>query len=534
MLAALGAGVFLAGLELMITATALPYILADLAGWEQLRHASWIVNAYLVAYVAMMPIAGRLADRFGIVRPLAVSVLAFGVGSAASGAAQTLDTLIAARVLQGLGAGAIVPLATAGASHLYDGHARARALGVIGALTFLGMAAGPFAGAAILGMGDLRPVFASVGVGSGPIVDAFTPTWRWVFYINVPAAALVLVYLWAAGSFRTPRFSSPLRIPAMALFTFGLAGILLVVTWAGATDAPGGLPGQIALGAASTGALLASFAWGRRHRDWLLDPRVYLDPVYGGAIAVSGLTGYALATALIGAAVFVDRVLYGGPPEQRVALGALAAAMAVGALVSGFALRRLGIVPISLLGLALAVGGMGALGITTQDTPLIVLAAILAVFGLGFGLTVSPRSTAAVEALGQEAYGVASAAVTVARMLGMAVGLAALTAFGSGTIETLSRRVQSDAAFRDSILPAALVGRSLNDGLVVDALERWASRQAAGILDGIFLVAAAVTLAALVPVVLMGRRSRIVARTPEGAPGPARAERADEEVVVAL
>jgi MFS family permease len=515
---ALGTGVFLAGLELMITAVALPAMVTDLADWTQLRHASWIINGYLVAYVAMMPLAGRLADRFGVVVPFEIALIAFGVGSALCGAAQNLDQLIAARVLQGLGGGALVPLATAGASHLYAGKDRARALGVIGALTFLGMAAGPFVGALVLGSLDLGPALAAAGHRTGPLVEILTPPWRWVFYIDVPAASLALVYTWAAApGWKVPRSPVPLRAPLLALFTGGLAAVLVLLTWAGSAESPGGSGGQVVLLIVAVGALVVALGLGARRRDPLLDPRVYLDPVYGGAVAVSALTGYALATALIGGAVFVDRVLYGGPAEQRVALGALAGAMAIGALASGWILHRTGIVRISLVGIVAAAAGMVLLGTTTSATPLFTLAATLALFGFGFGLTVSPRSTAAVEALGEAAYGVASAAVTVARMLGMAVGLAVLTAFGSERIESLSRAVQ-DSVFRDSVLPAALRGRPLDDGLVVDVLERWAAGQAAGILAGIFLAAGVVTAAALAPALALGLRRRAAGGLPDARP----------------
>ena len=505
LLAALGMGVFLAGLELMITATALPSIVVNLADWTRLRQASWIINGYLVAYVATMPLAGRIADRFGVTGPYVLSLAVFAVGSALSGTAQSLDALIAARVLQGIGGGALVPLATSGASHLFDGPARARALGVIGALTFLGMAAGPFVGAAILDTGDLRPALEAGGF-PGWLVSVVTPAWRWVFYVDVPAALLAMLYAWAAApAWDAARARTPLRLPVLGLFTLGLAGSLLALTWAGSSDAPGGQAGEAVLAAGSVLALAGAFTFGALVRDTLLDPRRYLEPSLGGAVAVSALTGYALATALIGGAVFVDRVLYGGPPDERVALGALAAAMAAGALVSGLAMRRTGILRISLAGLVLSAAAMAALGTATRFTGLGELAVLLGLFGFGFGLTVSPRSVAAVEAAGKAAFGVAAGAVTVARMLGMAVGLAVLTAFGSGRIESLSRAIQ-DQAYRDSVLPVALRGRPLADGLVVDALERWAADQGAAILAGLFLVAGVVTLVAVVPA--LGMRSQ--------------------------
>jgi len=142
------------------------------------------------------------------------------------------------------------------------------------------------------------------------------------------------------------------------------------------------------------------------------------------------------------------------------------------------------------------------LGSASADTARGVLLVGLAAFGLGFGLTVTPRSTAAVESLGPRLYGMASAAVTVARMAGMAVGLSVLTAFGTGRIETLSV-VVTDQAARDAVLPPELRGRPLADPLVVDVLETWASAQAASILAGLFLVAALVLMAAIVPTLML-------------------------------
>src|SRR6185503_12658133 len=140
LLAVFGIGVFLAGLELMITATALPSILLDLAttdelgqpAFAELRHASWIVNGYLLAYVVAMPLSGRLADVWGARRLFLSALVVFIVGSLIAGRGQTIDELIAGRIVQGIGGGVLVPVGTAAASHLFEGHARPRALGVIG------------------------------------------------------------------------------------------------------------------------------------------------------------------------------------------------------------------------------------------------------------------------------------------------------------------------------------------------------------------------------------------------------------------
>ena len=470
LLLALCAGAVLVGVELMITAVALPRILADLGDWTQLRRASWIVNGYLLAYIAMMPLAGRLGDRFGIPRLYMAALGLFAVGSILSGMAPTLDWLIGARIIQGLGAGAILPLATAGASHLYEGHTRARALGVVGAATFLGMALGPFLGATVLEVFDLGAALdkAHLVPTLHPAIEA---SWRWVFYLGAPLAIVSLVWVWAVSP-AWPVERAPGRLDALgaALWTAALAAGLITLTGLGETPEPGALPVPLIAGAAALVLGAAAVRHALRTPEPFLDPRLFRNRVFSGAMLLSLLTGYALATVIVGAAVFVDRVRYAGPSEQRVVLGTLALAMAAGALGSGFLLRRIGIVPLSLAGLALSTVGLVVLGLATPTTDLPVLLAGLALFGLGFGLTVTPRSSAAVEALGRTAFGIASAGVTVARMAGMAIGLAVLTGFGTSRIEALSV-VLIDAVARDTVLPIALKGRPLQDPQVVGALE---------------------------------------------------------------
>jgi MFS family permease len=490
LLASLSVGVFLVGVELMVTAVALPQILENLADWTRLREASWIINAYLVAYVAVMPLAGRAADRYNLPALFGASLAVFAVGSILAGAAPNLEWLIGARVIQGLGAGAIVPLATAGASHLYEGSSRARAIGVVGALTFLGMAAGPFVGATIL------QAFLVPGAG------LLSPAWRWIFYLGAPLAFLAVLYTWAAAP-GWPRSTSKgsLDVPGAILFTIAVAGGLIAVTSIGA-GSPEFVVGLAVISLVSL--VLAIYRFGHTDSPFI-DLRFFRDRTFSGAVLLSLLTGYALATAIIGGAVFVDRVRYAGPSEQQLALGGLAGAIAIGALGSGFVLRRVGVVILSLFGLALCIGGLLWVSTAIQTSPLATLVGGLAVFGFGFGLTVTARSTAAVEALGRSAFGLASAGVTVARMLGMGVGLAALTVLGSSKIQSLSV-VLTDQAARDAVLPPALQGRPLEDYLVVDALESWASGQAASILSTLFVVAAAVTALAILPTLAMRNR----------------------------
>ena len=535
LLAVFGAGVFLAGLELMVTAVALPSILANLAGttsataWVELRKASWIINGYLLVYILVMPLAGRLADLWGTRRLFIAALAIFVIGSTLAGAAQNLDQLIAARVIQALGGGVLVPVGTAAASHLFGGAARPRALGVIGALTFLGMAAGPLVGAAILGSVHADTALGAIGAGpNDPLAAILTPAWRWVFYLNVPIGLVALLLAWAASAgWETPHHPGRVDVLGAAWFGFalvtGLVGLTLVGTrQVAGSDVDAGLvtAGLLAVAAAASAIAVVR---GLRVHDPFLDPHLFRSVPFSSAALVSLLTGYGFATAIIGGAVFVDRVLYGGPDQQRLALGALAGATALGALASGFVVRVVSLRLVTLGGLVLSVAGFAAMATWRSGTPIDVVALALAAYGFGFGLTVTPRSTAAVEAAGRRAFGVASAVVTVARMIGMAVGLAILTAYGSTTIDRLADQIYATPVSYRQFIPEGLRDRALKDPFVVDALEDWASREAAGIMVGLFVVAAVVTAVAIPPAMALGgrrdRQTRMLLTDPSAAEG---------------
>jgi MFS family permease len=548
LLAVLSAGVFLAGLELMITAVALPTIITDLVvqnpdrpgqtAFSELRRASWIVNGYLLAYVVAMPLAGRLADVWGARRLFLGALGVFVVGSLVAGRGQTIDDLIVGRVIQGVGGGVLVPVGTAAASHLFEGHARPRALGVIGALTFLGMAAGPFLGAAILGGLDVGRALTNAGVADQDLLrDVLAPAWRWVFYLNVPIGIAALFIAWAASAgWETPRRAGRLDVLGAIVWSMALGAGLGAVTLIGSRDAGDGIDPvtlSIALGAIAVVATVVTVVRGFRRPDPFLDPRLFRSLTFSSAALVSVLTGYAFATAIIGGAVFVDRVLYGGPDQQRFALGALAAATALGALVSGFAVRFLSLRLVTLIGLVASAGSLIWMARWTPTVQLGEVALALGVFGAGFGLTVTPRSTAAVESAGRAAFGMASAIVTVARMLGMAVGVAVLTAYGSTTIDRLYDQLFAVPDDWKKVIPEELRNRPLRDGLVVDALERWAAGEASQILIGLFVVAGVVTLVAIPPGLALSARPRMLAvdralNVPSASGGPPNRDGSDE------
>ena len=173
--------VFVAALDLTVITTILARIIFDLGvNAAEIERYSWIVSGYLLAYLITIPVAGRVSDLVGR-RPVFLAALAlFVVGSVWCALAQGLVPLIAARMVQGLGGGALVPVTLALAADLLPPRQRATAVGAIGAIDTLGWVLGPLWGAGVVGL---------VGAARlGPLVS-----WRWVFALNVPIALGVLV-----------------------------------------------------------------------------------------------------------------------------------------------------------------------------------------------------------------------------------------------------------------------------------------------------------------------------------------------------
>ncbi len=497
-------GVFLGGAELMVVAIALPSIVTDVGGWDDLARASWIVNAYLIAYVVAMPLAGRAADLWGARRLFTVALLLFVIGSAAAGLSRlagpdgTLGWLIAARVVQGFGGGALVPLSMALASHLFTGRARGVALGVEGAATFVGMAIGPAYGAwVLLNFGLPIPRLDIVG-------------WQWIFLLNVPIGIVTLLVIYVAvGGIETPRVRGTIDIVGALLLSLALASGVGALTASGTA----GWASPLVLGglAVAAAALIALVAWLLRGRSPLIDLRLFRDRAFSAANLVSLLTGYTLATAIIGGPVFVNRVLFGTDVESATALTALTVAIAAGAIVGGVLSGWLGARLVTLAGVALTALGLWLALDWAVSADVDRLVRDLATFGAGFGLTVAPRATAAVEAAGAGAYGVASAMVQLTRTIGMSVGLALLTSIGQNRIDELSTLVL-DPGRRDQLVVELgrpeFVGVDPNTSLaLVAVLEEWSRGQAADVLHLVFAIALAVAVVTLVPAwFVRGRR----------------------------
>ena len=229
-LTALMLTLLLEALDQTVVGTALPKIIGDLNGFSLY---TWVATAYLLASATVVPIVGKLSDQFGRKGFFLVGVIIFLLGSALSGASQTIDQLIAFRALQGLGAGVGISLVFTVVGDIFPPAERARWQGIFGAVYGLSSVFGPTLGGFLTDHGPVVGTF---------ITDA--SRWRWVFYVNIPigivALVALIVYLPANISVRTSTLHGwpairRIDFPGAALASATTICLLLGLTWGGQT-----------------------------------------------------------------------------------------------------------------------------------------------------------------------------------------------------------------------------------------------------------------------------------------------------------
>ena len=400
----------LASLDQTIVATALPTIVRDLGGLDQL---SWVVTAYLLGATISMPLWGRTSDLYGRKALFVAAIGVFLTGSALSGAAQDLTQLIGFRALQGLGAGGLMTLAMAIVAEIVSPRERGRYQGYIQMVFVIASVAGPLLG--------------------GAFADHLS--WRWVFYVNLPigAAALSLI----VSSLHLPVERTRVRVDYLgaALLAGGLTCFLLLTTWGGRQYAWDSV--EIAGLAVGALALLAAFvAQERRAPEPILPLRLFREPVFVVVSAALFLTTLAFFAVI----VFMPVYLQVATGASATGSGLLLLPLLIGATAStaaaGRAISRTGrykVFPIA--GLALMTVGLTLLSGIGASTPYGGVAAILVLFGVGFGMVSQVLTIAIQNAVERSDLGIATASANLFRSLGGSVGVAVFGAIFAGRID---------------------------------------------------------------------------------------------------
>ncbi|MEV4073893.1 MDR family MFS transporter [Nonomuraea fuscirosea] len=429
-------GMLLSVLDQTVVAIALPDIAADLGGMDAI---GWVVTSYVLASTATGALYGRVSDRFGRRTVFITAVAVFAAGSALCGLAQSMPQLIAARTLQGVGAGGLFVLPTIALSELYPPRLRSRVQGFTGGVFALASVGGPLAG--------------------GAITDAWG--WRWIFYVNLPLAVLTVALTAYALRLPTPGAHGRADLAGAALLAGAMVSLLLVTEWGGRTYA--WTSGTI-LGLVGALVLLAVLFVRRERRaaDPLLPLRLFAHPALRAALPATALLGALLGGSIVYLPTYLQAGYGMGATQAGLALNPyvlpfMAVSSLAGARIGASGRFR----PYLMAGAAIAALGFAVLGRLTPGAPYPLFAAGIAVLGVGFGLLMQNLVVVAQNAAPPADLAATTSAVVSVRGLGLSLGVAV---FGSLLTRELQVRAPGPAATAAAIpdvlawgVPAAVV-----------------------------------------------------------------------------
>jgi len=401
------AGLFLLMLDSTVVALALPSIRDDVGASS--AGLQWVMNGYLLAITVFVVTAGRLGDMFGRRRLFIAGTAVFALGSALSGAAGDEHALIAGRVLQGIGAAAMLPLSLAIVCNVFPSEEQARALGIWAGISAVALAIGPLVG--------------------GALVDL---DWRLIFWVNLPLAALAIAItaLFAPES-TDPGSGRRLDLPGLLALTAGLTAVVLALVqsrvWGPATVAL-----LAVLGLAS---LLAFWRIERGSPEPIVDFALFRNGPYFGASAAA----FALVGAYWNVMFFQSQYLQDVRGHSAVLSGLLILPITIpmvfisprsASLIGRFGARRL-----MTGGMLFGVAGLLVLTQVGASSSYVLLLAGYLPFGIALGLVYAPMSTAAMAAMPAEKVGIASGVLAMDRVMAGTIALAATGALSHALLE---------------------------------------------------------------------------------------------------
>ncbi|MCX4908078.1 DHA2 family efflux MFS transporter permease subunit [Streptomyces sp. NBC_00878] len=418
---------FMAALDNLVVTTALPSIREDLGG--ALHDLEWTVSAYTLTFAVLLMFGAALGDRFGRRRLFLVGITVFTGASAAAAMAPGIDSLIAARAVQGVGAAIMMPLTLTLLTAAVPAAKRGMAYGIWGAVHGLAVASGPLIG--------------------GSLTEHIS--WQWIFWLNVPlgVALLPLARLRLSESYGS---GAPLDIRGTLLASGGLFGIVYglvrapVVGW---TDA------IVLLGLFAGTALLVGFVLhGISAKNPMLPMRLFRSRAFAGINAASLLMFLGMFGSIFLLSQYMQGVLGYSPTEAGLRLLPWTGTPMLIAPVAGILSDRTGGRPVVAAGLFLQAVGLGWFAaVTAPDTSYAAQLPALIISGLGMSLFFAPASNLVMSSVRPQEQGIASGANNALREVGGALGVAVMA-----SIFSAQGGYQSAQTFVDGIQPALWAG----------------------------------------------------------------------------
>lgn len=431
--------VFMTSLDNLVVGVALPSIKEHLGG--SLESLEWTVNAYTLTFAVFLLTGAALGDRFGRKRMFLIGLAIFTASSALAAVSGSVDMLIAARALQGLGAAIVTPLSLAILADAVPADERGAAVGLWGGIGGLGVALGPAVG--------------------GAVVEGLH--WSWIFWLNVPVGLLLIPIAWRGlreshgeGGATTPIDRGGLVLVSGGLFglTFGIVRSQ-VLGWDSATVIV-----SIAVGL----ALLVGFvAWERRQRAPMLPLSLFKSLPF----SATNLLAFAMFFGMFGAIFLLSQffqIAQGmGPLEAGLRTLPWTGMPVIVAPIAGILSDRIGARPLLVTGMALQAIGLYWLSqISTPTTPYGEMIAPFLLAGVGMGMVFAPVTGAVLASAPAALAGKASGATNTIREAGGVFGVAILA-----TVFSSSGSYVSPEAFTEGLQAAVPVGAAV---LAVGAL----------------------------------------------------------------
>ncbi len=392
---------FLSAMEGTIVATAMPTIIGDLGGFALF---AWVFSLFLLAQVATIPVYGRLSDVIGRKRVFAIGVMIFLVGSLLCGASKSMGFLIISRVIQGVGAGAVLPVASTIVGDIYSLQERARVQGYISSAWALASVVGPTLG--------------------GLIVQ--TIGWSWIFWINIPIGLLALIGLWVFHQEILTKKKHAIDWLGSLTLVIGTSSLILALVQGGVVWAWNSPPSYLSF--AGFAVFAALFIWRESRAK---EPILPLDLMKRRSIAVANLIALVAGGITYGITSFTPTFAQGVLGVSSIAAGLIIATLSIGwpvaATLSGPVIIRRGYRFTSLISLfiTLAATLLFALFLKPGVNPW-ALAGVTTVFGFGLGGATTTSLLAVQTVVPYAQRGVSTGANMFARTLGSALWVAIL------------------------------------------------------------------------------------------------------------